>query len=631
MIALARLEARESIPLARLLPALLGGCAEGVAMFDTARRSVDVRAGITRLLTDPAPEDAALVGLAPALGLTLAEVLSAGLARLVELDPLMARAVATFSGCVRPTLGLLATALREADPDGADVLALATGAAVRCGLLDILQPDLPLAEQPVRLPSVLLPAFAGLQARLERCAILTATATLPASMAAKVARWAETAARAGQCCLVLRGGDPADRRLLASSLAVALGGPSGGPALAIASDAARIGLGVLCRLTGMVPVDEMELGPGERRRLPDLPGHDGVRLVLTGPDGHIDAGPLPMTDLTMPVPTVCERAVLWNEALGESAGGLEMQLLGPGRIAAIGRRVQLTTDETGCTTEAVRNASLAELRGDLAPLALPVPGEVADDAMVLPPDLRDALRLLLARCRQREVLGAGLGPAARAGTGVRALLTGPPGTGKTLACAWLATQLGMPLFRVDLAGIMSKWIGETEKNLAGLLARAEASEAVLLFDEADSLFGARTEVRDSSDRFANNQTNYLLARIETYGGIVLLTSNSQQRFDPAFARRLDMILEVPLPGPRERRELWRAHLGANHALTVAETNRLSAAGEIAGGHIRNIVLTASVLARAEARQITMEDIRHGFDIEYRKLGRSVPPELAQPA
>jgi hypothetical protein len=631
MIALARLEERESIPLARLLPALLGGCAAGVAMFDEARRSVDVRAGIAGLLTDPAQEDAALVGLAPELGLTLAEVLSVGLARLVELDPLTARAVAAFSGGARPTLGLLATVLREADPDGAEVLALATGAAVGCGLLEVLQPDLPLAERPVRLPSVLIPALAGVAARPERCEILATATELPASMAAKIARWAEAAAGAGPCCLVLRGGDPADRRLLAASLAVALGGPSAGAALAIGADAPRTGLGVLCRLTAMVPIDEMELGPGERRRLPDLQGHDGVRLVLTGPDGHIDAGRLPMTDLAMPVPTIAERAVLWREALGESAGGLDAQLLGPGRIAAIGRRVQLATDDTACTAEAVRAASLAELRGELAPLALPVPEAVTDDAMVLPPGLREALHLLLARCRQREVLGAGLGPAARAGTGVRALLTGPPGTGKTLACAWLATQLGMPLFRVDLAGVMSKWIGETEKNLAGLLARAETSEAVLLFDEADSLFGARTEVRESSDRFANNQTNYLLARIETYGGIVLLTSNSQQRFDPAFARRLDMILEVPLPGPRERRELWRAHLGTDQALTVAETNRLAAAGEIAGGHIRNIVLTASVLARANARQITMEDIRHGFDIEYRKLGRSVPPELTQPA
>ena len=149
---------------------------------------------------------------------------------------------------------------------------------------------------------------------------------------------------------------------------------------------------------------------------------------------------------------------------------------------------------------------------------------------------------------------------------MRALFTGPSGTGKTLAALWLANRLGLPLYRVDLAAVTSKYIGETEKNLATLLARAEASEVVLLFDEADALFGKRTEIRDSNDRFANAQTNYLLQRIETYDGIVLLTSNSRARFDPAFARRIDMMLELQLPGPAERRDLWRAHLGADHAL-----------------------------------------------------------------
>ena len=248
----------------------------------------------------------------------------------------------------------------------------------------------------------------------------------------------------------------------------------------------------------------------------------------------------------------------------------------------------------------------------------------------MPDHLRSELLLLGARCRYREGLATSLGAALRVRyrVGVRALFTGPSGTGKTLACAWLASRLGLPLYRVDLAAVVSKYIGETEKNLAELLARAEAADVVLLFDEADSLFGKRTEVKDSNDRFANSQTNYLLQRIETYRGIVLLTSNSRTRLDPAFTRRLDMIVEFPLPGPKERRGLWRAHLGNAHSLDQADLNRLAASCNLAGGDIRNVVLIAAVLARIEDRAIRFDDIREGLAIEYRKLAKALPPELA---
>ena len=163
----------------------------------------------------------------------------------------------------------------------------------------------------------------------------------------------------------------------------------------------------------------------------------------------------------------------------------------------------------------------------------------------------------------RDELVAGLGVSAttRYRPGVRALFTGPSGTGKTLAAGWIATRLGLPLYRVDLASVTSKYIGETEKNLAQLLARAEQAEVILFFDEADSLFGKRTDITDSNDRFANAQTNYLLQRIENYDGIVLLTSNSQARFDTAFARRIDFVIEFSQPAPEERRAIWLSHLG----------------------------------------------------------------------
>jgi SpoVK/Ycf46/Vps4 family AAA+-type ATPase len=249
--------------------------------------------------------------------------------------------------------------------------------------------------------------------------------------------------------------------------------------------------------------------------------------------------------------------------------------------------------------------------------------------MITTPGLTRDLGHLLARCRAREKLTENLGGVlqARYKTGVRALLTGPSGTGKTLAASWLSGQLTLPLYRVDLAAVSSKYIGETEKNLAALLAKAEEQDLILLFDEADSLFGKRTDISDSNDRFANAQTNYLLQRIETFTGIVLLTSNAKNRFDEAFTRRIDAIVDFNQPEIEERYALWLAHLGGTHLLTPADLGRLAAFADLTGGHIRNVVLMAAVLARTQGGEIGYGQILEALRSEYRKLGLTVPPEL----
>jgi SpoVK/Ycf46/Vps4 family AAA+-type ATPase len=198
-----------------------------------------------------------------------------------------------------------------------------------------------------------------------------------------------------------------------------------------------------------------------------------------------------------------------------------------------------------------------------------------------------------------------------------------------LAAAWLATHLGIPLYRVDLSTITSKYIGETEKNLSQLLARAEQNEVVLLFDEADALFGKRTDIQEANDRFANAQTNYLLQRMESYDGITVLTSNGRGRFDAAFSRRLDAILSFPLPGPEERRALWCSHLGAVHGVNSAELNRLAVLAELSGGQIRNAVLRGAVAAAQEGKTIFYRHVLAGVTGEYRKLSRQLPSELKQ--
>ncbi|MCK5218334.1 ATP-binding protein, partial [bacterium] len=143
------------------------------------------------------------------------------------------------------------------------------------------------------------------------------------------------------------------------------------------------------------------------------------------------------------------------------------------------------------------------------------------------------------------------------------------------------------------------------------------------------LFGKRTEIKDSNDRFANSQTNYLLQRIEFYKGIVLLTSNSRGRFDAAFTRRLDKIIDFPLPGPEERRALWQTHLGDAHDLSIRQLNQLAVTSDLAGGQIRNAVLTGAVRAHAEARPIGFDDVLAGLAGEYSKVGRQIPAELMQ--
>jgi hypothetical protein len=338
------------------------------------------------------------------------------------------------------------------------------------------------------------------------------------------------------------------------------------------------------------------------------------------------------------VPGRGERKALWEATLGDAT--LAEQLASAhrhraGRISHLGRLARRHAAMRGQAAPEARDlvaAAWSSDAGGLGALAQALPDVISDEALVANPPLAAELQALLLRCRAREGLAEGLGASAttRYRTGVTALLVGPSGTGKTLAAGWLATRLGMPLYRVDLASVTSKYIGETEKNLAQIFARAEHAEVMLLFDEADSLFGRRTDIRDSNDRFANAQTNYLLQRIESFDGVALLTSNSKGRFDPAFMRRLDAIIEFPMPGPEERRALWLSHLGEGHRVAPKDLNRLAAMVELSGGHIRNAVLLAAVLARGEGRPIEYVDLLKGFASEYKKLGRHVPTELREP-
>jgi hypothetical protein len=602
-----------------------------------AGRPATWMAELERALATPSLDDAALLQLGRRTGLTAIEVLAVTLAAAVEDDVMVGRAFAHVQAPVggsRPTLSLLASCLADAAPAGRRPMdVLANGAAVRAGLLTVLGEGTPLPERAVAVPLPIAHALAGSDGSWPGVVVGMGElpdVPLPASVAAEAQRQARALAALPHQALVIRTGSAAEGRAVACAIAAA----DGRRAAFVETD--RItGMGPWLLARGLMPVFCLDLGPGERRTIPSIPAYDGGVLALCGPDGSVEHAGGAAPDWMLTVPPRAERQALWAQALGNAEAAERLardHRHGSGQIAHLGRLARHHGALDGRhhpTRDDVVRASRGGDAAGLGALAQPLPTDIPDEALVAGSSLRTELDTLLLRARTRDGLTDGLGVSAsvRYTPGVRALFVGPSGTGKTLAAGWLATKLGLPLYRVDLASISSKYIGETEKNLAQLLARAEQAEVVLLFDEADSLFGKRTEVRDSNDRFANAQTNYLLQRIESFDGICLLTSNSRTRFDAAFSRRLDAIIEFALPGPEERRALWEAHLGTGHTLQPRDLNRLAATADLGGGHIRNAVLAAAVLAQDAGRPIEFDDVALGLSIEYRKLGKQLPIRL----
>jgi SpoVK/Ycf46/Vps4 family AAA+-type ATPase len=212
------------------------------------------------------------------------------------------------------------------------------------------------------------------------------------------------------------------------------------------------------------------------------------------------------------------------------------------------------------------------------------------------------------------------------GKGFNVLFAGPSGTGKSLAAEVVASELSLDLYRIDLSSVVSKYIGETEKNLARIFAAGELSNAILFFDEADALFGRRSEVRDAHDRYANIETSFLLQRIEEYEGVVVLATNLRKNMDEAFTRRMNATIEFPLPGAGDRYRIWAGIWPPELPRSKDLDHELLADRfELTGGSIRNIALTASFLAAGDGGLVTMAHVVRATRREYQKIGR-VPAE-----
>ncbi|WP_032795651.1 ATP-binding protein, partial [Streptomyces sp. HCCB10043] len=246
--------------------------------------------------------------------------------------------------------------------------------------------------------------------------------------------------------------------------------------------------------------------------------------------------------------------------------------------------------------------------------------------LVLPPATRTQLTELALRARHREtVLGQWrMRPGGGRGRGVIALFAGESGTGKTMSAEVVAAELGMELYVVDLSAVVDKYIGETEKNLERIFVEASDVNGILLFDEADAIFGKRSQVNDSRDKHANMESAYLLQRMESFDGIAVLTTNLRANLDEAFTRRLDVIAEFPMPDARQRLALWDRCLGP--AIPRDATLDLEFCAdrfELAGGSIRACAVTAAYLAAESRAPLTMDQVVTAVLQEYRKLGRLV--------
>ena len=242
----------------------------------------------------------------------------------------------------------------------------------------------------------------------------------------------------------------------------------------------------------------------------------------------------------------------------------------------------------------------------------------------MPVDQFDQLIELVARVRHRQIVLEKWGFARKVGRGlgVAALFSGPPGTGKTMAAGLVARELALDLYQVDLAKVVSKYIGETEKNLARVFDAAESGHAILLFDEAESLFARRSEVKSSNDRHANLEVNYLLQRIEQFRGVSILTTNHESAIDDAFRRRLAIHVRFPVPDDDQRELLWRAMIPEEAPVaTDLQLGELARKFQMSGGYIRNAMMRAAYLAADAGGVIDNDHLFRAAQHEYESMGK----------
>lgn len=528
----------------------------------------------------------------------------------------------------RPTLGLLAT--WTADDAARD----AVRTLLDAGLVEAKNSEAPRSRWALDVPPVLWDALRGQPpgaqtpwARYRAHGDLPRLddLLLPGELAGAVSR--ATSLVESRPVLV-RGPRSSGRRTLAAALA-----RESGRGLLEVHDAA-LGAelaGPLATLLHALPLVVLEPPPGETAELPRLRGYDGPLAAVAGARGGIRAENAVTIRLGTPEPAL--RAAHWAQALGddaELAADLAERLRTPAgtirRAAALAYGEALLAGRTRAAHTDVRNALRSLESEALETLATRISVEGGWGDLAVADDTARELELLESRCRHREQLHTAVGPSLQSQLtpGLRALFTGPSGTGKTLAARLLAAALGKELYALDLSTVVNKYLGETEKNLDAVFSRAEELDVIVMLDEGDALMTRRTDVQTSNDRYANLETNFLLQRLESYEGILIVTTNAGERIDPAFRRRLDVVVEFRAPEASERALIWQLHLPSHHVVDDAFLDEIAVRCQLSGGQIRNAALHASLLALDEGRAVAAAHVELAVRREYRKAGTVCP-------
>ncbi len=354
---------------------------------------------------------------------------------------------------------------------------------------------------------------------------------------------------------------------------------------------------------------------------------------------EVDAKPIAFTrgtvviDIATPIEGIREK--LWQRALANVPQAVDFRKVAARypttggiilRTAKAAVSLAETREDSTVTDDDIHNGLRATLDSQLSTLGVRLSWSQTWDDLVLPEESIDEVREFISRIRHRRRVYEEWGFARKVakGLGLSALFHGPPGTGKTMVAGIIANELALDLYQIDLSKIVSKYVGETEKNLAELFDAAESGHAILLFDEADSLFAKRTEVKSSVDRYANLEVNYLLQRMEQFSGITILTTNLDSSIDDAFRRRLSFRITFPMPEAEERIRLWQAMIPKEASIEPnINFDDIGEKYEMTGGYIKNAVLRAAFLAAADNSPITKSHLVRAANLEYAAMGKVI--------
>jgi ATP-dependent 26S proteasome regulatory subunit len=600
-----------------------------------------------------------LGALATRLGLDALDVEIVATLAAFELDPELERAVSFALDDFtrkRPDIGFAIRLFAAGDPAReADVLAhLVDGARLRRLHLLAVSGDGAVVTRGVRVADRVALAFRGVDV-LDEAVVGAARIAAPVPrgaivFAANVLAGLERAL-ASPAARILVAGRPGTGRGLAIA---AIAGERGAPvvrvdlaALAGPRQAERVAIAVReVALRGAVGIFDADgLGDGLDGALRALASAaDGLdaRIAITAASrpAWLAAVFPELVELDTPLPTLAQRTELWRRAIPAAIAPDTAELdtvaaryaLPGAMITAAARRAVNAASVRGVgvkvSLDELSDAARLMFSHQLGGVAQRIPTGFTWADLVLPADTMAAVDEVVRFARQRPFLLEEWGFARKLpyGRGVSAILAGPPGTGKTMVAQLLARELGYELFRIDLSQVVNKYIGETEKNLAKIFDEAETAHAVLFFDEADSLFGKRTDVKSSNDRYANLEVNYLLQRMETFDGVTLLATNLEHGIDEAFKRRVRFAVAFELPELDERRRLWRSMFPPEAPLAPdIDWDLIARSFEMSGGYIKKAALRAAVIA-ADARPrraLTTADILGAARAEYREMGRIV--------